>query len=262
MNPTHVLIMAAGKGTRLESSLPKVLHPLAGRPLMDHLLQTVEALKPRHTLVVVGHQAALVKSRLRSRAVGFAEQVPQLGTGHAVQVARDWWSGKPGNLLILSGDVPLISAGTLRKMIQVHDRTRASLTLLSTRLDDPTGYGRVIRAEDGKVRGIVEQKEAGPSELQVKEVNTGLYCFRIQDLSEVIDRVTPDNRQKEYYLTDCVDLLSRRGKAVEAVVCDDWLEVMGVNSRIDLARMENVLRERRSGHRETRGPAVIDPESV
>ncbi|MCY3756206.1 MAG: NTP transferase domain-containing protein [Acidobacteria bacterium] len=262
MNPTHVLIMAAGKGTRLESSLPKVLHPLAGRPLMEHLLQTVEALNPRHTLVVVGHQAALVKSRLRSRAVEFTEQVPQLGTGHAVQVARDWWFGKPGNLLILSGDVPLISAGTLRKMIQVHDRTRASLTLLSTRLDDPTGYGRVIRAEDGRVRGIVEQKEAGLSELQVKEVNTGLYCFRIPDLSEVIDRLTADNRQKEYYLTDCVDLLSRRGKPVEAVVCDDWLEVMGVNSRSDLARMEKVLRERRSGHGEPRGPALVDPESV
>ncbi len=262
MNPTRVLIMAAGKGTRLKSSLPKVLQPLAGRPLMEHLLQTVEALNPRHTLVVVGHQAALVKSRLRHRAVEFAEQVPQLGTGHAVQVARDWWSGKPGNLLILSGDVPLISAGTLRKMIQLHDRTRAGLTLLSTRLDDPTGYGRVIRAEDGGVRGIVEQKEAGPSELQVKEVNTGLYCFRIPDLSEVIDRLTADNRQKEYYLTDCVGLLSRQGKAVEAVVCDDWLEVMGVNSPIDLARMEKVLRERRSEHRKSHAPAVIEPGSV
>ena len=262
MNPTHVLIMAAGKGTRLRSSLPKVLHPLAGRPLLEHLLQTVEALTPRRTLVVVGHRAALVKSRLRRRDVEFAEQVPQLGTGHAVQVARDWWCGKPGNLLILSGDVPLISAGTLRRMIRVHDRTRAGLTLLSTRLADPTGYGRVIRAEDGRVRGIVEQKEAGPSELQVREVNTGLYCFRIPDLSEVIDRLTADNRQKEYYLTDCVGLLSRRGKAVEAVVCDDWLEVMGVNSPIDLARMEKALRDRRSEKRETQGPAVIDPESV
>ncbi|MYC83588.1 MAG: NTP transferase domain-containing protein [Acidobacteria bacterium] len=262
MYPTHILIMAAGKGTRLKSSLPKVLHPLAGRPLIEHLLQTVEALNPRHTLVVVGHQAALVKSRLRHRAVEFVDQVPQLGTGHAVQAARDWWSGKPGNLLILSGDVPLISAGTLRKMVQVHDRTRASLTLLSTRLADPGGYGRVIRAEDGRVRGIVEQKEAGPSELQVKEVNTGLYCFRIPDLSEVIDRLTADNRQKEYYLTDCVGLLSRRGKAVEAVVCHDWLEVTGVNSPVDLARMEKALRERRSGSRETRAPAFIDPESV
>lgn len=262
MNPTHVLIMAAGKGTRLKSSLPKVLHPLAGRPLIEHLLQTVEALNPGHTLVVVGHQAGLVKSRLRHRDVEFAEQVPQLGTGHAVQVARDWWSGKPGNLLILSGDVPLISAETLRKMIQVHDRTRASLTLLSTRLADPTGYGRVIRAGDGRVRGIVEQKEAGPSELQVKEVNTGLYCFRISDLSGVIDRLTPDNRQNEFYLTDCVGLLSRRGKPVEAVVSDDWLEAMGVNSRIDLTRMEKVLRERRSGYRESQGRAVIDPQSV
>ena len=262
MNPTHFLILAAGKGTRLKSSLPKVLHPLAGRPLIEHLLQTVEALNPSHTLVVVGHQAVLVKSRLRHRTVEFAEQVPQLGTGHAVQVAREWWSGKPGNLLILSGDVPLISAQTLRKMMEVHDRTQASLTLLSTRLADPTGYGRVIRAEDGKVRDIVEQKEAGPSELQVNEVNTGLYCFRITDLSEVIDRLTADNRQKEYYLTDCVGLLSRQGKPVEAVACNDWLEVMGVNSRIDLARMEKVLRERRSGNPEARGPAVIDPQSV
>ncbi len=259
MSPTHVLIMAAGKGTRLESSLPKVLHPLAGRPLIEHVLQTVETLNPARTLVVVGHQAELVKSRLRRRAIEFAEQVPQLGTGHAVQVARDWWSGKSGNLLILSGDVPLISAGTLRKMIEAHNRTSASLTLLSTRLADPTGYGRVIRAEDGRVRSIVEQKEAGPGELQVKEVNTGLYCFRIIDLLEVIERLTPDNRQNEYYLTDCVGLLNRRGKPVEAVVCEDWLEVMGVNSRIDLARMERLLRERRSTNQLNPGPAAIDP---
>ena len=259
MSPTHVLIMAAGKGTRLESSLPKVLHPLAGRPLIEHVLQTVETLNPADTLVVVGHQAELVNSRLRHRAVEFAEQVPQLGTGHAVQVARDWWSGKSGNLLILSGDVPLISPGTLRKMIEAHNRTSASLTLLSTRLADPTGYGRVIRAEDGRVRSIVEQKEAGPGELQVKEVNTGLYCFRITDLLEVIERLTPDNRQNEYYLTDCVGLLSRRGKPVEAVVCEDRLEVMGVNSRIDLARMEKLLRERRSTNQLSPGPASIDP---
>ncbi len=259
MSPTHVLIMAAGKGTRLESSLPKVLHPLAGRPLIEHVLQTVETLNPADTLVVVGHQAELVNSRLRHRAVEFAEQVPQLGTGHAVQVARDWWSGKSGNLLILSGDVPLISPGTLRKMIEAHNRTSASLTLLSTRLADPTGYGRVIRAEDGRVRSIVEQKEAGPGELQVKEVNTGLYCFRITDLLDVIERLTPDNRQNEYYLTDCVGLLSRRGKPVEAVVCEDRLEVMGVNSRIDLARMEKLLRERRSTNQLNPGPAAIDP---
>ncbi len=259
MSPTHVLIMAAGKGTRLESSLPKVLHPLAGRPLIEHVLQTVETLNPADTLVVVGHQAELVNSRLRHRAVEFVEQVPQLGTGHAVQVARDWWSGQSGNLLILSGDVPLISPGTLRKMIEAHNRTSASLTLLSTRLADPTGYGRVIRAEDGRVRSIMEQKEAGPCELQVKEVNTGLYCFRITDLLEVIERLTPDNRQNEYYLTDCVGLLSRRGKPVEAVVCEDRLEVMGVNSRIDLARMEKLLRERRSTNQLNPGPAAIDP---
>ena len=144
-------------------------------------------------------------------------------------------------------------------MIEAHNRTSASLTLLSTRLADPTGYGRVIRAEDGRVRSIVEQKEAGPGELQVKEVNTGLYCFRITDLLEVIERLTPDNRQNEYYLTDCVGLLSRRGKPVEAVVCEDRLEVMGVNSRIDLARMEKLLRERRSTNQLNPGPAAIDP---
>ena len=262
MNPTHVLILAAGKGTRLESSLPKVLHPLAGRPLIEHVLQTVEALNPGRTLVVVGHQAGLVRSRLRHRAVQFAEQVPQLGTGHAVQIARDWWSGQPGNLLVLSGDVPLISAGTLQKMIQAHHRTSASLTLLSIKLPDPAGYGRVIRADDGRVRDIVEQKDARPSELQIQEVNAGLYCFRIPDLSEVIDRLTPDNRQQEFYLTDCVGLLSRQGKPVEALVCDDWLEVMGINSRIDLARMEKILRERSSGRRVTQAPTVNDPQSV
>ena len=257
--PTHVLIMAAGKGTRLKSSLPKVLHPLAGRPMIEHVLKTVETLHPRQTLVVVGHQAKLVKSKLRNRAINFAEQIPQLGTGHAVKIARDWWFRKPGNLLILSGDVPLISAGTLRKMITVHNRTNASLTLLSTRLADPSGYGRVIRADNGRVQDIVEQKEAGFSELKVKEVNTGLYCFQVSALSEVIDHLTAENSQNEYYLTDCVNLLSRQGKRVEAVVCDDWLEVMGVNSQIDLARMEKALQTRCSEQQLTPGLATIDP---
>ena len=262
MNPTNVLIMAAGKGTRLKSSLPKVLHLLAGQSLIEHVLNTVEALNPHQTLVIVGHQAELVRSKLGHFPVHFAEQVPQLGTGHAVQIAREWWSGKSGNLLILSGDAPLISLETLQKMIQAHNRTGASLTLLSARLSDPFGYGRVIRAADGQVRHVVEQKDASPSEQEVNEVNTGFYCFRISALSGVIDQLTPNNRQNEYYLTDCVGLLSRQGKPVEAVICEDSSEVMGINSRVELARMEKMLRERRVRQLMADGVTVIDPHSA
>ncbi len=262
MNPTNVLIMAAGKGIRLKSSLPKVLHSLAGQSLIEHVLKTVEALGASQPLVVVGHQAELVRSKLSHWAVQFTEQIPQRGTGHAVQSAREWWSRKTGNLLILSGDVPLISPETLRRTIQAHNRTGASLTLLSARLSDPFGYGRVIRASDGRVRNVVEQKDAGPSEQQVNEINTGLYCFRISDLSGVIDRLSNNNRQNEYYLTDCVGLLSRQGKRVEAVICDDSSEVMGVNSRVELARMEKVLRDRRVRELMIDGVTFIDPQAV
>lgn len=262
MDPTNVLIMAAGKGTRLKSSLPKVLHSLAGQSLIEHVLNTVEALDPNRTLVVVGHQAELVRSKLSHWAVQFAEQVPQLGTGHAVQIAKTWWSRKRGHLLILSGDVPLISPETLQEMIQAHNRTGASLTLLATRLSDPSGYGRVIRASDGRVRKIVEQKDANPSEQEVEEINTGFYCFRISDLSGVIDRLSPKNRQIEYYLTDCVGLLSRQGKRVEVITCHDSFEVMGINSRVELARMEKVLRERKVEELMTDGVTFIDPHSA
>jgi len=245
MIPLNVLIMAAGKGTRLKSSQPKVLHLLAGQSLIEHVLETIRPLNISETMVVVGHQAELVKSRLQHLNVFFVEQTPQLGTGHAVQVAQKWWGNKSGNLLILSGDVPLISSKTLQRLIRTHNQKDPSVTLLTTNLTDPSGYGRIIRSSNGKVLNIIEQKDASPSEKKIDEINTGLYCFKISDLKEVINKLSNDNPQKEYYLTDCIGLLAKNGMQVETVHCDDNLEVMGINTQSELATMEKILRDRR-----------------
>jgi len=245
MTPLNVLIMAAGKGTRLKSSQPKVLHLLAGQSLIEYVLETIRALNINETMVIVGHQAELVKSRLQHLKIFFIEQTPQLGTGHAVQVAQEWWGAKPGNLLILSGDVPLISSKTLERLVKTHNKKNSGVTLLTTNLTDPSGYGRIIRSSNGEVLDIIEQKDAGPSEKKINEINTGLYCFKISDLKEVINELSNDNPQKEYYLTDCIGLLSKNGVRVETVHCDDYLEVMGINTQSELATMEKFLRDQR-----------------
>ena len=177
--------------------------------------------------------------------VFFVEQTPQLGTGHAVQVAKKWWGHKSDNLLILSGDVPLISSKTLQRLLRTHNQKDPSLTLLTTNLTDPSGYGRIIRSSNGKVLNIIEQKDASPSEKKIDEINTGLYCFKISDLKEVINKLSNDNPQKEYYLTDCVGLLGKNGMQIETVHCDESLEVKGVNTQSELATMEKILRDRR-----------------
>ena len=245
MTPLNILIMAAGKGTRLKSSQPKVLHLLAGQSLIEYVLETIWALNISETMVVVGHQAELVKSRLQHLRVSFIEQTPQLGTGHAVQVAQEWWGSKPGNLLILSGDVPLISSKTLQRLVRTHNQKDSNVTLLTTNLRNPSGYGRIIRSSNGEVLNIIEQKDASPSEKKINEINTGLYCFRISDLKEVINKLSNDNPQKEYYLTDCIGLLGKNGMRVETVHCNDHFEVMGINTQSELATMEKLLRDRR-----------------
>ena len=262
MNQLTILVMAAGKGTRLKSSLPKVLHQLGGQSLIEYVLDAAQVLNPREITVIVGHQAELVRSELRHREVQFVEQVPQLGTGHAVQVARRVWQQQEGNLLILSGDVPLISSETLEKLVQTHNHERPSATMLSARMSNPFGYGRVVRSPGGQVLGIVEHKDASPEELAIEEINTGLYCFQVSDLAEVIDKLSADNRQSEYYLTDAIKLLSSKGKRIEAALCDDLLEITGINSRIELAELGQVLRDRRTRKLMSEGVTVIDPAST
>jgi bifunctional UDP-N-acetylglucosamine pyrophosphorylase/glucosamine-1-phosphate N-acetyltransferase len=262
MKELILLILAAGKSTRLKSSLPKVLHVLAGKPLIDYVVEASLPLTPEKTLIVVGHEAETVKSQLAGRSLTFVEQVPQRGTGHAVQLAAQLLRKHHGSVLILYGDVPLISASTLKRLIAIHQENRNSVTLLSTLLENPTGYGRVIRDSQGSVEKIIEEEDASVEEKRVKEINTGIYCFEIVDLCEVVDQLSSNNMQQEYYLTDCVGLLRQKNKIVGAVVCDDPTEVLGVNTRLDLARLERIVRDRKLRQLMLEGVAIIDPDST
>ncbi len=262
MKNTVLLILAAGQGTRLRSSLPKVLHLLAGKPLFDYVLDASRALGPVTTYLIVGHEADKVKSHLASHSLQFVEQVPQCGTGHAVQISKPHWGAHRGHLLILSGDVPLISTVSLQKLLEAHLKGGSAATLLSACLEDPSGYGRLVRAGDGTVEKIVEDRDASAEELRLKEINAGVYCFEIRDLSEAIGELSSSNLQNEYYLTDCVSLLRKKGKRVGAVVCQDPDEVLGVNSRIELAKLEHILRHRKVKQLMLDGVTIIDPASI
>ena len=263
MSELLLLILAAGKGTRLKSFLPKVLHLLAGRPLLEHVIRASSPLRPTETLVVVGYEAKSIKTRFADfRSLVFVEQVPQLGTGHAVQLALPLLKQHRGTALILSGDVPLISTPALEKLIATHRKGGSSATLLSTMLEDPTGYGRILRNSQGTLDRIVEQRDANSQQQSVREINTGTYCFEIPELCDVLALLSANNSQKEYYLTDCIGLLRERKKVVSAVVCEDPLEVSGVNTRMDLARLEQIVRDRKLQQLMADGVTILDPNST
>jgi bifunctional UDP-N-acetylglucosamine pyrophosphorylase/glucosamine-1-phosphate N-acetyltransferase len=262
MNDLTILVMAAGKGTRFKSSRPKVLHQLAGSPLVAHVIKVAQKLNPSNIGIVVGHEFEKVQAALAEYPVHFIVQIPQLGTGHAVQLAKAFWENRPGSLLVLSGDVPLITDGTLSKLADHHDKGQASVTLLSTVLNDPTGYGRIVRNPIGEVERIVEQKDASAEEGKIREINTGIYCFQIPDLATVVDQLSTINAQREYYLTDCVGLLRTKGRKIKAVICDNPAEVSGVNSRVELAQLERILHERKNRQLMLDGVTLIDPTTT
>ena len=265
--PLDVLVLAAGLGTRMKSNTAKVLHKVGGRPLIAHVCRTAAALDPRKIYVVVGHQAAEVESavlaELNASRVEFALQSEQLGTGHAVNSARGFLQNQDSTLLILSGDVPMIRAETLASLVQQHRTHRgrgASCTILTVKLDDPTGYGRIIRNDLGFEK-IVEQKDATEEERRIREINSGIYCFNTRMLFDTLTKVRNDNKQNEYYLTDVPRLMREAGEAVSLYLHQDSREVSGINNREELADIEKVLR-RRINSRLMRdyGVTLIDPK--
>lgn len=239
-----VIILAAGKGTRMKSDLAKVLHPALGRPLIHWVLDQAEAAGAGHKVVVVGHQREAVIESVQERGVTIAVQEQQLGTGHAVQVCREAMAGHTGQVLILSGDVPLLSPGTLRQLHAFHVDSSSAATILTAEFDDPTGYGRIIRHADGKVLKIVEHKDAQPKELAVREINSGIYLFDVGLLFEYIGRLDTDNAQGELYLTDVVRLLVEDGHPVGALCTPHQEEIQGVNTVEQLREVENQLGSR------------------
>ena len=249
--PLDVLILAAGLGTRMRSRTAKVLHQLGGRPLIAHVCRIATALDPNHTYVIVGHQAELVEQAVRAElgAEGavFVTQTEQRGTGDAVMAAREFLAAANSTLLVLSGDVPLVSAETLAALIHQHRTHRgrgAACTMLTVKLDDPRGYGRIVRDSEGRFERIVEQKDASPAEKQINEINAGIYCFETRSLFRALEQVKPENAQGEYYLTDVPGILRAEGADVSIFLHTDAREVSGINTRAELAEFEHILRRR------------------
>lgn len=246
-----VLVLAAGLGTRMRSNLAKVLHELDGRPLISHVCRTATALAPRKIYVVIGHQGenvrAAVLEELDDAHAGFVWQKEQLGTGHAVNSAREFLENEDSTLLVLSGDVPMIRAETLAALVRQHQTHRgrgATCTILTVKLEDPTGYGRIVRDENGFFQKIVEQKDASQEERKIKEINSGIYCFNTKKLFAALAQVQNDNAQGEYYLTDVPALLREAGEDVSLYQHTDAREVSGINNRAELADLERTLSRR------------------
>ncbi len=235
------VILAAGKGTRMHSDRAKVLHPLASRPLLIHVLDTVGALNPSRVLVVVGYQAEEVKQACANRPVEFVEQAEQLGTGHAVQQAQAVLEDFEGDVLILCGDMPLIRSTTLQALLRKHHETGAGCTLLSLKTKEPKDFGRVVRGPGGAVLRVVEAKDATEQEKTVDEYSSGVYCFDKGILFKALASIDTRNAQAEYYLTDTVGILTRDGHRVECHSTRDADEILGINSTEDLKKAEQIV---------------------
>ncbi len=255
------VILAAGKSTRMRSRLPKPLHPLCGLPLTRHVIQACRNAGIERNVVVIGHELDAVRAGLGGD-VEYAIQVEQRGSGDATRAAESALAGFRGTVLVLAGDVPLLRAETVRRLLQHHRETGASATLLTTILEDPTGYGRIVRGADGTVARIVEHRDAAEHERVIHECNPSIYCFEADALFDALHRIEPNNDQGEFYLTDCIELLSQEGQRVEAVACTDANEALGVNNRVELAQAGAILRNRILVDLMLSGVTVVDPVST
>ncbi len=258
-----VAILAAGLGTRMKSRRAKVLHEAGGKPLVQHVVDTALRLAPAERIfVVVGHQEDAVRAAVRTPGVGFVRQETPLGTGDAVKAARDAMSGLGGLLLILYGDCPLISHETLERLVCRQRASSSAGAFITAELDDPRGYGRVLRAANGDALGVVEQKAATPEQLLIREVNVGIYCFRADLFWKHIGEVKPDNPAREYYLTDMVEILIRAGHRMEPMTIADPREAFGINTRVELAEVDRIFRDRKARELMLAGVTIERPETV
>ncbi|HKG47676.1 MAG TPA: bifunctional UDP-N-acetylglucosamine diphosphorylase/glucosamine-1-phosphate N-acetyltransferase GlmU [Pyrinomonadaceae bacterium] len=237
--------MAAGLGTRMKSRRAKVLHEIGGSPVISYVVRAAQALEPRSIIVIVGHQAEEVERAVLAEVgelASFVVQEKQRGTGDAVESARSVLENSDSVVLVLSGDVPMIRVETLKKFIEHHNNTGAACSILSVRLENPTGYGRIIRDDSGTFQKIVEQRDASDEQRQVREINSGIYCFEAKDLFRALRKIEPKNDQGEYYLTDVAEIILASGRTVSVYVNNDPREVSGINTRAELAEFENLVR--------------------
>ncbi|OMF25257.1 UDP-N-acetylglucosamine diphosphorylase/glucosamine-1-phosphate N-acetyltransferase [Paenibacillus sp. FSL H8-0548] len=255
------IVLAAGQGKRMKSKLYKVLHPVCGKPMVGHVLDVVKQANAERSVVIVGHGADLVKSYLGDRAE-YVLQEQQLGTGHAVRQAEALLGEEEGTTIVICGDTPLVQASTIRAMLELHVSSGAAATVLTAAFDDPTGYGRVIRGEDGAVQRIVEQKDCSPEEAAAKEINTGTYCFDNKKLFAALANVTSNNAQGEFYLTDVIGIFREAGQSVQGYCTTDLAEAIGVNDRVALAEAERFMRDRINRNHLLGGVTLIDASST
>ena len=258
MSNRYAIILAAGQGTRMKSKLYKVLHPVCGKPMVQHVIDQVNQLQIEDIVTVIGHGAEKVQEQLGD-SCKYALQEQQLGTAHAVMQAESVLSAKSGTTLVICGDTPLIKAETMKELIALHEQSQAKATILTAYADNPAGYGRVLRGEGGLVEKIVEHKDASDEERYVKEINTGTYCFDNQALFNALKKVSNDNVQGEYYLPDVIEILKQEGEVVTAFQSSDFEETLGVNDRVALSQAEQVLRKRINEMHMRNGVTIIDP---
>ncbi|QDP38824.1 bifunctional UDP-N-acetylglucosamine diphosphorylase/glucosamine-1-phosphate N-acetyltransferase GlmU [Radiobacillus deserti] len=259
MTNRYGVVLAAGQGTRMKSKLYKVLHPVMGRPMVQHVVDQLNALKLNDIITVVGFGSELVKEQLGEDS-SFVLQEEQLGTGHAVLQAKDLLANKEGTTLVVCGDTPLLTHDTLHALVAHHEKLEAKATILTALAPDPTGYGRVIRNQANHVERIVEHKDANDEEKAVKEINTGTYCFDNQALFDALENVSNDNAQGEYYLPDVIQILQEQGEKVAAFQTEDFDETLGVNDRVALAEAEKLMKKRINEQHMRNGVTIIDPD--
>ena len=261
MSDLVTVILAAGKGTRMKSKLPKVLHKAGGKSMVQHVIDAAKAAGSKRTVVITGFGSEQVRAAIGDQAE-CVEQKEQLGTGHAVLQAKPLLGDEKGTIMVLCGDTPLLTGDLLKKLYDEHVQAGAKATVLTAIMPDATGYGRIIRSADGSVERIVEHKDATEEERSVREVNSGIYCFDAQALFASLAKVTNDNAQGEYYLPDVLWILKQQGEKIWAVTADDYEDTLGINSRLQLAGAEKILRRRKNEELMAEGVTIMDPDST
>jgi bifunctional UDP-N-acetylglucosamine pyrophosphorylase/glucosamine-1-phosphate N-acetyltransferase len=263
-----VVIMAAGKGTRLKSKRPKVLHEIGGQALLLHVIAAAKTIVPAQKVYcVIGHEADRVKSAVEHTGVGFVLQAEQRGTGHALQIVKAWFAVNggdvPENLMVLSGDVPLIRTETLKQLVEIHSQEKAAMTILTAIPENALGYGRVLRAKEGsiEVKAIIEQKDLAPEQLHVREINSGIYCFATKALFAQLDSLSDKNANKEFYLTDAASLLVAGGERVVAVAAESADEVLGANTIAEMMHLDAAVRAATARRLMADGVTIFRPET-
>jgi bifunctional UDP-N-acetylglucosamine pyrophosphorylase / glucosamine-1-phosphate N-acetyltransferase len=258
----HVVILAAGQGTRMKSRLPKVLHKVGGQSLIEHVLAAASSVGPVTVTVVVGHEAHAVEASLaRHNGLNFVLQEPQLGTAHALQQAETVLSGHSGTVVLLSGDVPLLTAATLRRLVETHRGAGAAATVVTATVDRPYGYGRIVRS-NGRIARIVEERDASPAQRQITEINAGIYAFDLAPLFDALRSIASQNAQGEFYLTDLIAIYRRRQLVVETLLVENAHEIRGINSRTELADVGRTVRQTKNEELMAAGVTLVDPATT